>query len=93
MNEITDDIEHEDHMETKKPSASSSGNIVSVLEGRQDMYSKAIATAKSSGDASKSRRLERQFKVEIFKLKPVVLIFLSLGYSRFTEICPCRPTN
>jgi hypothetical protein len=37
--------------------------MVSVLQGRQEMYGKAIAAAKTTGDASKSRRLERQLKV------------------------------
>ena len=40
--------------------------MTSLLEGRQDMYTKAIAAAKASGDAAKSRRLERQLKVEYF---------------------------
>ncbi len=62
MNEITDEIESESHVQTKKPPTTPS-DMLSVLSGRQDMYTKAVAAAKSSGDASKSRRLERQLKV------------------------------
>jgi len=63
LNEITDEIESESHVQTKKPQATSSDNMLSVLQGRQDMYTKALATAKSNGDATKARRLERQLKV------------------------------
>jgi hypothetical protein len=63
LNEITDEIETERHDKKKQPQATSSTNMVSVLEGRQDMYSKALAAAKASGDASKARRLDRQLKV------------------------------
>lgn len=50
-------------METSQPQAKSGANVMSVLEGRQEMYVKAVAAAKASGDAAKSRRLERQLKV------------------------------
>jgi hypothetical protein len=63
LNEITDEIESESHVQTKKPQTTSSDNMLSVLQGRQDMYTKALAAAKSNGDATKARRLERQLKV------------------------------
>lgn len=63
MNEITDEFQAESQTETNQPQARSGANVTSLLEGRQDMYVKAIAAAKTSGDASKSRRLERQLKV------------------------------
>jgi hypothetical protein len=66
LNELTDDIYNESHVETKKPQTTSSDNILSVLEGRKDMYGKALTAAKSSGDVTKSRRLERQLKVNNF---------------------------
>ncbi|CAF4820597.1 unnamed protein product [Rotaria sp. Silwood1] len=62
LNEITDEIETERNDQIKQPQAKSSGNIVSVLEERQSMYAKALAAAKASGDAAKSRRLDRQLK-------------------------------
>jgi hypothetical protein len=62
LNEITDEIESESHVQTKKPQTTPS-DMLSILAGRQDMYTKAVAAAKLSGDASKSRRLERQLKV------------------------------
>ncbi|UJR21607.1 hypothetical protein I4U23_024689 [Adineta vaga] len=62
LNEITEDIESESHEQPRQPQAASSGNMISLLEGRQDMYNKAVATAKASGDASKTRRLDRQLK-------------------------------
>ncbi|CAF3908062.1 unnamed protein product [Rotaria sp. Silwood2] len=63
LNEITDEIDTERYDRTKQPqTATSSGNIVSVLEARQSMYVKAVAAAKASGDAAKSRRLDRQLK-------------------------------
>jgi hypothetical protein len=37
--------------------------MLSLLTGRQDMYVKALAAAKASGDSSKARRLDRQLKV------------------------------
>ncbi|CAF0721649.1 unnamed protein product [Adineta ricciae] len=62
LNEITEDIEHDSHEPPKQAQAASTGNILSLLEGRQDMYNKAIASAKANGDASKARRLDRQIK-------------------------------
>jgi hypothetical protein len=62
----------------------------SVLEGRQDMYVKAIAAAKVSGDASKTRRLERQLKVNNSSVNRIVFIFLHLDYSRTTSISSWR---
>ena len=66
MNEITEDIETEnmDHRNQSQPK--SARNVNALLEGRQEMYVKAVAAAKSSGDATKSRRLERQLKVYIY---------------------------
>ena len=63
LNEITEDIEHDSHEPLKQAPTASAGNILSLLEGRQDMYNKALASAKASGDASKARRLDRQLKV------------------------------
>jgi len=63
LNEITDEIENESHVQTKKPQTTPS-DMLSILAGRQDMYTKAVAAAKSIGDASKSRRLGRQLKVD-----------------------------
>jgi hypothetical protein len=68
LNEITDDIRTENQTETPQSQAKSGANVISVLEGRQDMYVKAIAGAKASNDASKSRRLERQLKVIYYLL-------------------------
>ncbi|CAF0942285.1 unnamed protein product [Rotaria sordida] len=62
LNEITDEIDNERYDQAKQPRATSSGNIVSVLEGRQEMYVKALAAAKASSDVAKSRRLDRQLK-------------------------------
>ncbi|CAF0956829.1 unnamed protein product [Rotaria sordida] len=62
LNEITDEIDTERYDQAKQPRATSSGNIVSVLEGRQEMYVKALAAAKASSDVAKSRRLDRQLK-------------------------------
>ncbi|CAF4331512.1 unnamed protein product, partial [Rotaria sordida] len=42
LNEITDEIDNERYDQAKQPRATSSGNIVSVLEGRQEMYVKAL---------------------------------------------------
>lgn len=61
---MTDEFEHESHEAPKKQAqAASTGNVLSVLESRQQMYTKALAAAKTSGDASKARRLDRQLKV------------------------------
>lgn len=46
--------------------------MISLLQGRQDMYNKAIALAKSNGDSAKSRRLERQLKVYYLRLYRIV---------------------
>ncbi|CAF3410052.1 unnamed protein product [Rotaria socialis] len=63
LNEITDDIQNERHDNQKSQSQTpSSGNMVSLLVGRQEMYVKAVAGAKSAGDAAKARRLDRQLK-------------------------------
>ncbi|CAF3989952.1 unnamed protein product [Rotaria magnacalcarata] len=63
LNEITDDIQNERHDNQKsQPQTPSSGNMVSLLVGRQEMYVKAVAGAKSAGDAAKARRLDRQLK-------------------------------
>lgn len=48
------------------------------------MYVKALASAKASGDASKSRRLDRQLKVNKTPVNLIVFIFLRLDYSRIT---------
>lgn len=63
MNEITDEIQTDRNNQNNQPQPKSSGNLVSLLEGRQDMYLKAIASAKANGDATKSRRYDRQLKV------------------------------
>ena len=52
------------HSEPKQASSTLNSNIVSVLEARREMYVKALATAKTAGDASKVRRFDRQLKVE-----------------------------
>ncbi|CAF1370093.1 unnamed protein product [Adineta steineri] len=62
LNEITDDIESESHAPAQQTQVKSSGNILSLLETRQEMYVKASASAKASGDGAKARRLERQLK-------------------------------
>lgn len=51
---------------TKSASKSSQ---VSLLETRRSMYAKAVEAAKASGDTSKTRRLDRQLKVNIFARK------------------------
>jgi hypothetical protein len=48
------------------------------------MYIKALASAKASGDASKSRRLDRQLKVNNDLINRILLIFLHLDYPRIT---------
>ncbi|CAF3656264.1 unnamed protein product [Adineta steineri] len=66
LHEIAGDIETENQMEveeTKPVSSASNGNILSVLEARRGMYVKAVETAKTNGDASKARRLDRQLKL------------------------------
>ncbi|CAF0836910.1 unnamed protein product [Adineta steineri] len=66
LHEIAGDIENENQMEveeTKPVSSASNGNILSVLEARRGMYMKAVETAKTNGDASKARRLDRQLKL------------------------------
>jgi hypothetical protein len=48
------------------------------------MYTKALASAKASGDTSKSRRLDRQLKVNNDPINRIFLIFLHLDYPRIT---------
>jgi len=73
LNEITGDIEEEEqqdkHVETKQVQSTSNSNIVSLLETRLDMYKKALETAKTSGDASKVRRYDRQHNVNILLME------------------------
>ena len=63
MNEITDEINTDEHTQVKQPQKTSSTNLLSLLEGRRTMYVKASAVAKANGETSKARRLERQLKV------------------------------
>ncbi|CAF0805027.1 unnamed protein product [Adineta ricciae] len=71
LNEITDEIGAENQMDTQPPppppavasSGTPSTGILSTLEVRRQMYAKAVDTAKAHGDASKSRRLDRQLKL------------------------------
>lgn len=96
MNEITEEIDHENTAQTTKPTAKSAGNVASLLETRQDMYTKALAGAKAGGDASKARRLDRQLKVESLQSESIdfqSLLSRSLDYSRFTQICTCRTSD
>ena len=60
MNEITDELNEPAPVAVR---AKPTGNLASLLQQRQGMYSSAVATAKANGDASKARRLERQLKV------------------------------
>ncbi|CAF4848316.1 unnamed protein product [Rotaria sp. Silwood1] len=66
LHDIAGEIESEQqdkHIETKQVQSISNSNILSILEIRLDMYKKAVETAKTSGDASKIRRLDRQLKL------------------------------
>ena len=76
LNEITDEIGAENQMDTKPPpppamasSGAPSTGILSTLEVRREMYAKAVDTAKTNGDAAKSRRLDRQLKVMFFHVQ------------------------
>lgn len=65
---MTGDIEDEQEEEpvvAKPVKAAPSGGIVAELEVRLGMYKKAFEAAKAGGEAAKSRRFERQYKVVI----------------------------
>lgn len=67
MNELTEEFQHEDNDQPKKPVAAStdSKEISTILEQRKENYIKAIAAAKTNNDPSKARRLERMLKVNL----------------------------
>ncbi|CAF2397763.1 unnamed protein product [Rotaria sp. Silwood2] len=58
-----EDEKQDEHIETQQVQSTSNSNTLSILETRLDMYKKAAQTAKTSGDVSKARRLDRQFKL------------------------------
>ncbi len=69
---MTGEIEFEEQKEqiqTKPVQSTSNGGIVSVLETRLGMYKKVVETAKTSGDAAKARRYDRQYKVNILLIE------------------------
>ncbi|UJR27493.1 hypothetical protein I4U23_008777 [Adineta vaga] len=64
LHEITGEIESENQMNIQPlPLATANTSMLSVLETRREMYVKAVEAAKTSGDASKARRLDRQLKL------------------------------
>ena len=52
-------------IQTKPAQPASAGGTVSVLEGRLEMYKKAVETAKANQETAKARRYERQLNVNI----------------------------
>lgn len=62
--EVEDEPE-EEPVPAKLVKAAPSAGIVGDLEARLAMYKKAVDAAKASGDAAKSRRYDRQYKVAI----------------------------
>lgn len=60
----------QEHVEKNQvPSTSNSNSVLSLLESRRDMYTKAVQSAKTSGDSAKTRRLDRQLNVRIISYK------------------------
>jgi len=50
-------------IKSKAPSSSSNNPMISLLQERESMYIKAVATAKAAQESAKARRLERQLKL------------------------------
>ena len=65
---MTGEVEEEQEDEpvpAKLVKAAPSAGIVGELEARLAMYKKAVDAAKANGEAAKSRRFDRQYKVAI----------------------------
>ncbi|CAF1094841.1 unnamed protein product [Didymodactylos carnosus] len=64
LNEIAGelaDVEDRNNLQQQQHKPST-GNILSLLEERKQMYEKAVTNAKNNNDATRSRRFERQLK-------------------------------